>query len=116
MSDKLVAEHRQMVTLSGNLSEFQIKNLQAWPYVLFDKKDVDSVKIDYNFERSLGEEDKERILYAGVVEYDFKFKSEPPFTEETIKHKLQQLSHWVKYLFWEDTQVVIKKDGKKWEI
>lgn len=104
--ENLVDEHRRMVVMTGNISEFQIENLKKWPFLAFQES-LEEVKVDYNFIR--GSED-EGDLFAGKVNFDFKFKSEP----ENVEQALAFLSHCTKYLFWEDTEVSFTKEGKKW--
>lgn len=119
MSDQLVEEHRKMITVTGNLSDFQINNLRNWPYVLFDHDDVDGISLSYDFTNSMEEQESEGSggqLYAGRVVYDFSFKNLAKYDSDGLKKRIEQLTHWVKYLFWVDTEVVIRKEGKEWQI
>ncbi len=113
MSETKIADHRQMVVMTGNLSDFHLANLRNWPYVIFEKKDLESVGIDYNFTK---QSDEGEELDAGSVTYDFKFKKEPTYSKEELTKRLSELRRWVRLIFWEDTQVNFKKKGKKWVI
>lgn len=113
MSEAKIAEHRRMVVMTGNLSDFQIKNLRTWPYVVFEKQNIEKVEVDYNFTKDA--EDGEE-LNAGSVTYNFQFKVEPGYSKEELKKRLDALEAWVKHLFWSDTEVNFKKKGKKWQI
>jgi len=114
MSDEnqqnIVDEHRKMVVMTGNLSEFQLKNMKAWPFIIFD--DLSKVEINYDF-TNIVEVDKEleEAISAGSIEYDFYFKKEPPDPDL----RLAQLILWTKYMFWEDTDVTFKKQGQAWK-
>lgn len=105
-AQNIVDEHRKMVVMTGNISEFQIENLKNWPYLVFGEN-LKKVQIDYNFVQGEGEEGD---LHAGSVNFDFTFNEEPKLVNES----LDLLSHWTKYLFWEDTVVTFSKEGKKW--
>jgi len=106
--EKEVNDHRKALLLSGNMSDFQLKNLKSWPLMLFNNL---SVKIEYNF---ISDSNKE--MFAGWVSYDFDFKEEPDLKPSEIKNRLSQLTVWTKFLFWKDTDVIFKQKGKKWEI
>lgn len=102
-AENVVEEHKKMMVMTGKLSDFQLENLQKWPFVVFNES-LNNVSVDYDFYK------EEKELYAGKVVYDFNFKSEP----EKYEEELQMLTFWVKYLFWEDTKVEFKSGGKKW--
>jgi len=105
-TQNIVDEHRKMIVLTGNVSEFQIENLQKWPYLVFGE-DLEKVSIEYNFVQGEGEEGD---LYAGSVSFDFTFSTEP----KLVEHSLNLLKHWTQYLFWEDTVVKFSREGKTW--
>lgn len=105
-TQNIVDEHRKMVVMTGNISDFQIENLKKWPFLVFGK-DLKTVQIDYDFVQ--GDEDN-GSLYAGRVNYDFDFEKEP----EATGVSLDMLRHWTKYMFWEDTKVTFTKKGKEW--
>jgi len=105
----IIDDHRNMLILSGNLSSFHLDNLKAFPKIIFD--DIKNFKLHYNFYTGNGEDKK---LYSGKVIYDIIFEKEPIFTKEELKKRSNDLKLWVKTLFWKDTKVTIKKNGKKW--
>ena len=114
--EQQVSDHRKMVTLTGNLSDFQLKNLKSWPFIVLGDY-TDKVKINYDFtkkEKVEGEEVEQ--LCAGWVSFDFNFNKKLDLSDEELKLRLNQLSLWTKYLFWKDTEVRFLKQGKKWQI
>lgn len=118
MSNKkgnIIDDHRQALMMSGNLSDFQIQNLKAWPNIVFD--DVKNFKLTYNFVEKIIDEDtgdEKDVLCAGKVIYDIVFNEEPAYTKEEKTKRLDDIKLWVKTMFWKDTKVTIKKNGKKW--
>jgi len=107
-------EHKYITQLTGKLSDYQLTNMKTWPFVVFDN--LEKVTIEYNFEKeTIDEITKEKIivLYAGFVTYDFVFKTE--VKEEQKEKALQALTVWTKFMFWKDTEVNFKKEGKEWK-
>ena len=113
MSETKIAEHRRMVVMTGNLSDFHMENLRAWPYIIFEKENLDSVDIDYNFTKQVNDGE---ALDAGKIVYNFNFKGVPCHSGEELKVRMDHLRAWVKGIFWTDTVVVFKKNGEEWEI
>jgi hypothetical protein len=103
-TQNIVDEHRKMVVMTGNISDFQIENLKQWPFVVFGE-DLKESKVDYDFVQG-----KEGDLCAGSVNFDFNFKKEP----KEITKGLDFLTHCTRYLFWADTEVTFTNKGKKW--
>lgn len=107
-------EHKYITQLTGKLSDYQLTNMKTWPFVVFDN--LEKVTIEYNFEKeTIDETTKEKtvVLYAGFVTYDFIFKTE--VKEEQKEKALQALTVWTKFMFWKDTEVNFKKEGKEWK-
>lgn len=109
----IVDEHRKMVMMTGNLSDFQLQNLKSWPYIVFDKEILESAKITYDFTKLIAEEEE---LSPGTVQYDFNFKAGTKLNREETKKKLELLKLWVKFMFWKETEVRFLRAGKKWEV
>ena len=103
--------HRSLTLVSGNLSEFQLTNLKTWPFIVFS--DLEKVTISYNFLENLEGGDVPSFC-AGTVEFDCCFKDGKLMTELAEKKARNQLIIWTKFLFWKDTKVLFKKDGKLW--
>lgn len=101
----LMDDHRNMLMVSKNISEFQEKNLKAWPLIVFD--DIDKVEISYNFINNKG------LFFAGDIVFNIFFKGEEP-NEKVKKQGLTALDYWTKILFYTDTKVNFKINGKKW--
>jgi len=99
--EQQLEEHKQIVIMTGNISDFQLKNLKTWPFILFD--DVETVTIDYNFTETVKNEDGENSegIGAGKVKFSIKSKAEP--TEKAI----ETIKNWTKVLFWNDTVVEV---------
>lgn len=97
-----IQQHRQALLLSGNLSNFHLTNLKSWPYILFDADSFKEVRVDYSFV------DDDKKITNGQVIYDF-----VGCNDSFDRKKLEVLEGWVRVLFWSDTEVVFKKDGKK---
>lgn len=101
MSDNqntILDDHRSMLTISKSLSDFQLENLQKWPFVLF--QDILESSIEYNFL------DEEGLFFAGKIKFNLKLLMEQSNKKE-IMEKANFLSSWVKILFWTDTQVEV---------
>lgn len=114
----IVEEHKKILMLSGNLSDFQFNNLKKWPFIVIGDG-LKEVEIKYDFfqyvkDKNSGE--KVKKIYAGKITYDFKIDGDLGFKKEELQTRLGQLIFWVKTLFWKETSVVIKKNGKKWII
>lgn len=103
----IVADHRNMMMFSKNLSDFQLSNLRSWPNILFDN--LDSSEISYNFWN-------DNVFYAGQVEFNLIFKKGSKISAEDASRKLQALELWTKFLFFADTNVIIKRNGRKWTV
>lgn len=108
-NQNIVDEHRKMVIMTGCLSDFQLENIKKWPFIVFGN-DLLKVEINYDFVDG----NKEGVqINSGSVEYDFYFNNLP--TEEVETMAKSMLTLWTKYLFWSDTKISFKKEGKKWQ-
>ena len=101
----IIEEHRNMLVLSNNISEFQEKNLKSWPFIVF--KDLKQVAVNFNFM------DDDGLFFAGNIDYNFTFGEMPEDEEKTTG--LRALSEWVSMLFWTDTKVTFKVNGVEWK-
>lgn len=113
--DNIVEEHRKMVLMSGKISDFQLENLKKWPFIAFGRN-LDKIEIEYDFTTSKDGNDKSMEVCAGYVTYNFHFNDNFKMSKDDILARLSSLTVWVKYLFWKDTQIKFKKEGKSWEI
>ena len=101
----VIAEHRNMLMISKNISTWQEAQLSNWPLVAFDT--LKSVKVRYDF---IGSDD---MFNEGVVEYIFEFKGDAP--EGADKERgLKSLTEWTKNIFWSDTSVLFKIGDQEW--
>lgn len=108
----VVDEHRKMLMMTGNLSDFQLENLKTWPFIVFDSI-LEKTSVKYDFTKMI---DKQEALSAGTVIYDFTFKPKTKMDREETKKKLAILKLWTQFLFWQDTVVEFQTAGKKWEV
>ena len=107
MSD-VIDDHRKGMMMSGNLSDFQIKNLKAWPLVLFES--IEQSKVGYNF--SSNNKSQAFKIGHGQVKYDINTKDK---IDEDRKQQITQiLSYFVKFMFWKETEVEIVVNGELW--
>jgi len=105
-----IAEHRKMLILSGNLSNFHTENLRMFPQVVFNN--IDKFSVDFNFYRY--NEAGDREVCAGRVSYDISFKESPETSEDELKKRGEALKFFVRSLFWQDTKVTITREGSEW--
>lgn len=114
--EQIIDEHKQAVIMTGNLSNFHIENLQKWPFIIFDEE-LESVSINYDFKNtdaSLKYDSLESHISPGFVEYDLKLKK--GVKVNNASQKLEALTAWVKSIFWQETEVKIKRNGRKWQV
>jgi len=98
-SNNIVDDHKKMLIVSGNLSDFQLKNLKTWPFVVFDN--IEDAMLDYNFGSENG------IDTAGEVTYTI-MKKDITKNEDNIDNKKETLINWVKFMFWKETKVTVQ--------
>ena len=104
-NNTIIDDHRNMLMVSKKMSDWQIKQLEMWGFVVFDN--IKSVKIKYSF-------DDGEVINEGSVEYIFNFKGESP--TGVIKDKgLESLTNWTKSIFWADTKVKFKIGNRIWK-
>lgn len=117
-TEKLVDDHRKMVALTGNLSDFQLENLKKWPFVVFNN--LSKVTVDYNFtsnnEKDKKDSEERDDLCAGQVTFNFHFSGDHQLSKEELQKRLEHLTLWTKFMFWKDTEVKFQVEGTKWEI
>jgi hypothetical protein len=106
MSETVVKDHKNMLILSKELSDFQLVNLKNWPLLTFPW--TKSVEVTYNFVN-----DKEDF-YPGKIIFNIKDPVTHREHKAVIKQNISALNYMVKYLFWEETEVEILRNGKKW--
>jgi len=97
----MLDDHKKMLIMTGKISDFQLKNLKTWPFILFDK--VDKVELEYDFSEMVsdGSEALTESIGAGKIAYNIKLDSVPS------KENIETLKNWTKFLFWNDTLVEI---------
>lgn len=110
--DTIIEEHKKMIMMTGNLSDFQLQNLKTWPFLLFD--DLDNVEINYDFTKLIAKD--EETLSPGSVQFNFKFKEGTKLNKEKTKQSLNILTTWTRFLFWKETEVKFANKGKLWKL
>lgn len=105
----IVDSHRNMLMVSKNLSEFQIQNMKQWPFVFLNG--VKSVKVNWNFIKK-NEEDQDEF-YPGEITYEIEMESA---SDIDINVGLLHLDTSSKLMFWSDTIVKFKVNGKLWKL
>ena len=109
--ETIIENHKKMVMMTGNLSDFQLQNLKTWPFLVFD--DLESVEINYDFTKLIAEEES---LSPGSVQYNLKFKEGTKLNKAKAKKSLETLTNWTKFLFWKETDVRFTHKGKLWKL
>ena len=104
----IVDDHRNMLQVSKKISVFQEQNIKSWAFIFFD--DVEKVSVDWNFIKN----NKNKDFFAGKVVFNIKFKRGTKFDPIKAQTGIDSLVASTKFLFWKDTNVIIKKSGKKW--
>lgn len=104
----IVDDHRNMLMLSKKVSTFQEENLKSWAFLFFS--DLKELEVRWDFIRK----NKSKDFFPGKVSYNLKFPKEYSISDEEAKVGLDRLEACVKFLFWSETQVNIKKNGKTW--
>jgi hypothetical protein len=108
----VVDDHKKMLIMTGNLSDFQLDNLKKWPFILFDQE-LEKVEINYDFTKLIAEKEE---LSPGRVSFNFTFKKNTKLSRDETKKKLELLTLWTRFLFWKETKVEFQRAGKKWEV
>ena len=87
--------------MTGNLSDFKLKNLKTWPFIALDG--VTEVTIDYDFTNTIEYDGGEKVegIGAGKVTYNLKSSTVPK------PEQIEVLKTWTKFLFWKDTEVEV---------
>lgn len=101
----IVQDHRNLLRMSQKISEFQEQNLKSWGFVFFDN--IKKYEVSYNFVKD--KESKE--FYAGEVSFDLTLED----LGEDVSQGVERLVASTKYLFWSDTNVIVKINGKEWQ-
>lgn len=110
-----ISQHKTNLLLTGELSDFQLQNLKTWPMIVFQKHSLEKVSIHYDFKLDGNSEIANSLgLHAGKITYDFDFKANARITKKEKERCLNHLTFWVKYLFWNDTEVNFKRRGRPW--
>lgn len=106
-TDDIISDHRKMLIMSGNLSDFQLENMKNWPFILFD--DIDSVKLNYDFTTKVLNENGNMSENIGSGKVCYNVVRHAGFKPESSEaDKIATLTQWTKFLFWSDTEVEVK--------
>ena len=97
----VVDSHRNMLMISKNLSDFQLENMKRWAFIFLTN--VNKVSIDWSFI-------KDDEFHPGEVSYDIEMGE-----DQDLDTGLMYLTASTKVMFWTDTEVKIKVNGKEWK-
>lgn len=109
-SQNVVDDHRNMLMVSKKISKFQEQNLKSWAFLFFDG--LEKVDVSWNFIKNNEAQD----FYPGEVGFNLSFKKGKKTSAESTKASIDYLEACTKFLFWTETKVVVKRNGKKWTI
>lgn len=101
INELILEEHRKMLIFSGNVSDFQLKNISGWAKIVIPS--FKEVKIQYNFKTGAG-----KIVY--------KFTLDKPVNNDLKDKALIHLNEWAKAFFFADTTVSIFFNEKQWKL
>ena len=104
----VVDDHRNMLMVSKKVSVFQEQNLKSWAFLFFEG--LKEVEVSWDFIRK----NKAQDFFPGKISYNLKFDKGTEISDEVATVGLERLEACVKFLFWSETKVNIKKNGKKW--
>jgi len=104
----IVDDHRNMLMLTKKVSDFQENNLKSWAFVFFDN--VDSVNVSWNFLKNNSNEE----FFPGDVEFNIIFNNNTLENLDKEQKGLNMLIAATKFLFWSETNIVVKKNGVLW--
>ena len=109
MSNQVIDDHRNMLMLSRKLSEFQVNNMKGWVSLFFPQ--ANGVKLKWDFLKK----NKHEEFYAGKIEYDLSIDNKINISLEDQVKGMEYLEACTKFMFWSETKVVIKRNGKIWK-
>lgn len=106
----IIDDHRNMLMVSKKISNFQETNLKSWAFVFFEN--VEKSEVSWNFIKD--NEDEE--FYAGKVVFNIVFQKGTKVDSKIAQTGIDRLIASTKLLFWKETEVEVKRNGKKWTV
>jgi len=106
----VVDDHRNMLMVSKKISVFQEQNLKSWAFLFFPE--LREQEVEWDFIRR----NKSKDFYPGKITFNLKFPKGTEIDDQVAQEGINRLEACVKFLFWNETKVSIKKNGKKWTI
>lgn len=88
----ILNEHRKLMFITGKFSDFQIKNLEMFPQIVFDN--IKKIEIKYDIQTNKG---------AGFVEYKVKLFEK----QDSLEKRKEDLTKWVKHLLFKEIEVKV---------
>lgn len=105
---EMLDEMRQLTIITGELSSIHLKNMQKWPYIVFDH--VEEVAINYDLSKS-------RMLNKGVGLVEFHIKMPEEFNQigviDKFDDRCRNLVYWVYGMLWVEINVLIFINGQQ---
>lgn len=97
---EILDDMRRITMLTGEISSVHEESLKKWPYIVFDS--VDSIEIDYNLSK-----DYTQTQGEGYVDFKIQSDSDQGF----IKMRCENLTNWVRDMFWQEIKVIVSLNG-----
>jgi hypothetical protein len=94
-----VRELAKLAVLSGRISEFHERNLNAYPFIFFNG--VSEAAISYDLEK------------GGKNQITFKLTLKASADNLDLDKRINALERSIKNLFWKDIEVSVYMDGKR---
>jgi 5'-3' exonuclease len=98
-NSNLLQEHRKLMLLTGKFSDFQVKNLELYPKIVFDN--IKKIEIQYDIQTNTG---------SGFVKYKVKLKK----PQEGLEKRIDDLKTWVRQLLFKIIfcSLTVRRNGK----
>lgn len=109
-NQSVVDDHKNMLMLTKKISEFQEQNLKTWAFIFFEQ--VEKMSVSWNFIKN----NESKDFYPGKVIFDIQFKKGTKIDPKMAQLGMERLEASTKFLFWNETKVIIKRSGKKWTV
>lgn len=94
-------EMAQLSLFSGRISEMHVKNLQMFPFIMFNG--VKAVNIDYDFSKSpqpQANDPPSKVIYN--------FQIEESADNSNLERRFEVLEQSIRTLFWKETLLLVR--------
>lgn len=90
---EILNEHRKLMMITGKFSDFQIKNLETYPQIVFDN--IKKIELEYDIQTTKG---------AGFVKYKVRLKK----PQDNLEKRIDDLKSWVRHLLFKEVEVIVE--------